>query len=206
VTHPCEAWVKCWRDGLAPLLPGAGLEALRLALAEDDPELLQGATTKPPPLACVREWPCEACCPVAYALWRGLGLATVGEVEEFWARLCFEADLALDEPAAVLWFLNWWDSVPRAEARRALLEEVSRELARRVEAPPTPRPADRQREAPGCPLRQPGASAFGARRQASPAEPGTEAGRSASGGFLAEPPFQKPDGSNPVGSVPMAML
>jgi hypothetical protein len=58
-------------------------------------------------------------------------LETVAEVEEFFARVCFEADQRLGEPAACRWFLNWYDEAPRAEMRRLLLAEVNRALALR---------------------------------------------------------------------------
>ena len=45
-----ESWRKVWREGLAPLLSDNSLRALRRALVEDDPRLIQGATTTPPPL------------------------------------------------------------------------------------------------------------------------------------------------------------
>jgi hypothetical protein len=44
---------------------------------------------------------------VGYCAWQGDGLETVAEVEEFFARVCFEADQVLGEPAACRWFLNW---------------------------------------------------------------------------------------------------
>jgi hypothetical protein len=126
-----ESWRKVWRDGLAPHLSTAGLEALRRALLADDGRLVQGATTVPPPLMCVQDWPVEAACVLGFCGWQGDGLETVGEVEEFFARMCFEADKALGEPAACRWFLNWFDETPRAEARQELLAEVNRTLAQR---------------------------------------------------------------------------
>jgi hypothetical protein len=126
-----DSWRKVWREGLAPQLSTEGLEALRRALAEDDPRLLQGATTTPPPLQCVQDWPIEAACVLGYCGWHGEGLETVAEVEEFFARLCFEADKVLGEPAACRWFLNWYDETPRAAMREQLLAEVSRSLALR---------------------------------------------------------------------------
>ena len=60
-----ESWRMVWRNGMEPLLSTEGLEALRQALMTDDPRLLQGATTTPPPLMCVQEWPVEGAC----ALW-----------------------------------------------------------------------------------------------------------------------------------------
>jgi hypothetical protein len=126
-----EAWRRCWREGFEPLLSVAGLEALRKALLKDDPRLQQGATTTPPPLKCMEDWPVEAACGIAYAGWQGDGLETVGEVEEFFARMCFEIDQRLGEPAGCRWFLNWFDETPREEMRRQLLAEVNRALALR---------------------------------------------------------------------------
>jgi hypothetical protein len=127
-----EAWRKVWRDGLAPQLSTAGLEALKAALQSDDPRLLQGATTSPPPLQCVQDWAVEAACVVGYCGWQGDGLETVADVEEFFARVCFETDQALGEPAACRWFLNWFDEMPRDDVRRQLLAEVTRTLAQRL--------------------------------------------------------------------------
>jgi hypothetical protein len=127
-----ESWRKVWREGLEPLLSTAGLEALRRALVNDDPRLLQGATTTPPPLQCVQDWPVEGACALGFCGWQGEGLETVAEVEEFFARMCFEIDQRLGEPAACRWFLNWFDEAPRDEMRRLLLAEVNRALARRL--------------------------------------------------------------------------
>ena len=124
-----ESWRKVWRDGVEPLLSTEGLEALRQALRSDDPRLVQGATTTPPPLQCVQDWPVEAACGLGYCGWQGDGLETVAEVEEFFARACFEADQRLGEPAACRNFLNWYDETPRDEMRRLLLAEVNRSLA-----------------------------------------------------------------------------
>src|SRR5437588_11690558 len=129
-----ESWRKVWREGLVPLLSTQGLEALRQALVTDDARLLQGATTSPPPLACVQDWPVEGACGLGYCGWQGDGLETVAEVEEFFARMCFEIDQRLGEPAACRWFLNWFDETPRDEMRPHLLAEVSRALARRLDA------------------------------------------------------------------------
>ena len=61
-----EAWRKVWREGLAPLLPTAGLEALAIALAADDPAVLtDGNITRPIPISSVLDWPCEAADPIA---------------------------------------------------------------------------------------------------------------------------------------------
>jgi len=45
-----ELWRKVWREGVVPILAVEQLEALAHALRTDDPHLLQGCTTTPPPL------------------------------------------------------------------------------------------------------------------------------------------------------------
>src|SRR5438046_991148 len=86
-----ESWRNVWRTGVAPLLSTESLEALRQALVHDDPRLLQGATTTPPPLQCVQDWPVEAACALGYCGWVGDGLETVAEVEECLARKSFDS-------------------------------------------------------------------------------------------------------------------
>lgn len=130
-----ESWRKVWREGLVPQLSTAGLEALEVALMTDDSRVLQGATTSPPPLQCVQDWPVEGCCVLGFCGWQGEGLQTVAEVEECFARLCFEADQVLGEPAAVRWFLNWYDETPRDQMRRELLAEVQLALSERLGCP-----------------------------------------------------------------------
>lgn len=127
-----ESWRKVWRDGFAPVLSIPGLKSLQEALRRDDPRLIQGSTTTPPPLMCVRDWPVEAACAVGFCGWQGERLEAVGEVEEFFARICFEADQRLGEPAACRWFLNWFDDTPREVVRRELLAEVEQTLAARL--------------------------------------------------------------------------
>ena len=121
-----EIWRKVWREGVAPLLPAAGLEALRQALVTDDVRLLQEATTSPPPLQCVQDWPVEAACVIGFCGWQSDGdhPGTVAEVEQFFAGICFEIAQRLGEPDAVRWFLNWYDETPREEMRSLLLPEV----------------------------------------------------------------------------------
>ncbi len=126
-----ETWRKVWREGLVPQLSTVGLVALRNGLRNDDVHLIQGATTCPPPLPCVQNWAVEGACVLGYCGWRGDGLETIAEVEEFFARACFETDQVLGEPAACRWFLNWYDDTPRDEMRRLLLDEVELTLTRR---------------------------------------------------------------------------
>ncbi len=127
-----ESWRLTWRKGIAPQLSTNGLKALQAALESDDPRLLQGATTTPPPLQCVQDWPVEAACALGYCGWIGEGLESVAEVEEYFAKLCFAIDQTLGEPAACRWFINWTDDTPRDEMRAQLLVEVRRTLTERT--------------------------------------------------------------------------
>ena len=131
---PIETWRAVWRNGFALVLSTPGLEALVIALEADDSRLIQGATTTPPPLMCVQDWPVEAACAIALCGWLGEGKATVGEVQEHFAVACFNADQYVGDPAACRHYLNWFDDTPRDEMRRELLAEVRRELSRRTNA------------------------------------------------------------------------
>jgi hypothetical protein len=84
----------------------------------------------------VHDWPVEGACALGFCGWQGDHLTTVGEVEEFFAKCCFEADRRLGEPAACRWFLNWFDDTPRKEMRRELLDEIEHTLAERVPGEP----------------------------------------------------------------------
>lgn len=126
-----ESWRTVWRNGFAPLLTTCQLEVLLKGLLTDDIRLTQGSTTTPPPLMCVLDWPVEGACVIGYAGWQGSGLSKVGDVELYFADLCFRADQALGEPAACRHFLNWFDDTPRDDMRRELAFEIRRELERR---------------------------------------------------------------------------
>jgi hypothetical protein len=126
------SWQRSFREGIVPQLSAAGLMALKQALETDDPALLQGATTSPPTLDCVSDWPVKAACAIAFAGWKGDGRVTVGEVEQFFASVCHRAGQQLGDPAGARWFLNWFDDTPRAQMRRELLAEVDRAIAGRT--------------------------------------------------------------------------
>lgn len=126
-----ESWRNVWRNGFVPSLSTAGLESLRVALEADDRRLTQGSTTTPPSLMCVQDWPVEAACALGFCGWQGDELNTVGQVQEHFAKCCFEADQRLGVPAAGRWFLNAFDDWPRHEMIANLLPEVSYALALR---------------------------------------------------------------------------
>jgi hypothetical protein len=127
-------WLDAFRRGLAPQLSAEHLAALQGGLECDDPALVQGATVQPPPLQAYADVPVEAACLVGYCGWRGDGLRTVAEVEEFFARATSAMDDVLGERAGCRHLLNWYDEVPREVMRPALLAEVKAELARRAAA------------------------------------------------------------------------
>ena len=124
-------WQHVWRIGLVPQLTRAGLEGLARALEADLPSLLTGATTSPPPLQCVRDWPVEGCCPLCYALLDGNRpeYVSVGPLEERFAQACWNADERLGWPGGIRAFLNYIDETPREQMRQELLAEVRRALA-----------------------------------------------------------------------------
>ena len=120
-----EKWRRVWREGLVPQLSRAGLFALRSALLKDDPRLLQGTVSSPPPLDALRDCIVEGTCAISYCGWRGEGLRTVGQVDAFFACVCERADDVFHEPAACRYFLNWFDDAPRGVMRREMLAEVT---------------------------------------------------------------------------------
>jgi len=130
-----ESWRTVWRNGFAHVLPLKGLESLLDALERDDSRLTQGSTTTPPPLMVVQDWPCEGCEAIAWTGWQGgenPACKCVGDVEDHFARMCFEADERLQEAAACRWFLNWFDDTPRSEMLRELRVEVERAISLRT--------------------------------------------------------------------------
>lgn len=119
-----DSWRYVWRNGFAKVMSQAALTELRDGLKANDPRLMQGTTTSPPPLMCVADWPCEGGCAIAYSGWLGEGNQTVGKVEEYFAKMCFDCDQVLGEPASCRWFLNWFDDTDRDTMIRELLAEV----------------------------------------------------------------------------------
>lgn len=126
-----EKWRRVWRHGLAPHLSRAGLRALQTALLLDDRRLLQGAVSSPPPLDALRGRPVNCACAIGLCGWQGEGLRNIGQVEDYFHRICEAADAVFHEPAACRFFLNWYDDTPRADMRRELLAEVTRALDER---------------------------------------------------------------------------
>jgi hypothetical protein len=122
-------WQRVFANGFAPQLGIDGLRALRNALENNDPHLIQGATTVPPPLRVMEDEDVEAACAIVFCGWQGVGLTTVGQAEEFFARACYDCDQIMGESAACRHFLNWFDDTPRDEMRKLLLPVVRRVLS-----------------------------------------------------------------------------
>jgi hypothetical protein len=131
VLEQIESWRKCWRDGVAPALSDAALAAMVSAIEADDPALIQGATTYPPPLHCNSDLAIESACLIGLAGMRSQGLETVGEVEFFFAKTCQQVNEQLGVPDAVRDFLNWFDDTPREQMRQELLPELNRAILER---------------------------------------------------------------------------
>lgn len=136
-----ESWRLAWRVGLEPLLPDAALEVIRTALLTDDPQLIQGRTLLPLPATAYDD--CKGACLIAYAGWQSEKLETVWEVEEYFARKCFDMEVALKNSGGCGWLLTWFDETPRENMRTSLLPEVQLAIANRKEkaCPTVPPPA-----------------------------------------------------------------
>ena len=134
-----ESWRLVFRDGFVPVLSTGALTALRDAVRDNDPRLITGSTTLPPPLMCNQDWVCEGGCAFGFCGVHeggGFGVATVQTAEEFFARACHEADQRLGEPAACRWFLNHWDLTPREKLFADVLPELELALESRKQVFP----------------------------------------------------------------------
>ena len=129
-----DAWRSTLRKGFIPLMSTGALVGAGAGAGDGRPEVDPGGDDHAPALQAVQDWPCEAADFVGYGGWQGDGLDTVGEVEEFFARLCFECDNRLGEPAGCKHWLNYWDETPRNEAFENALWEVRYALETRDNA------------------------------------------------------------------------
>lgn len=126
-----ESWRRVFREAVLPLINRNTLEQIVAALRDDDQRIVQGRTTVPPVVMGLSDWPCQGGCFLGFA---GMveGLETVGEIDEFFAEMCYRIDERIGEPAGCRWFLNWFDETPREVVRRELLNEIT--VALRTEA------------------------------------------------------------------------
>ena len=105
--------------------------ALEGALVCDDQRLLEPQTVSPLPWHPHACRPVQGAFPIAFAGWKGDGLLIVAELEEFCDPVITRAGEGLGDRTGARNCQAWRDDSPRGEARRQLLAEVRRELARR---------------------------------------------------------------------------
>ncbi len=111
-------WKYSWHVGVAPSLPYAGLVALRKALAEDDPSLIQNKVA-----ASRYAWNTDAACAIGYCGWKA-GLArTRCEVESFFRDVIGKDGVDANP------FLTFFDGQPREQMRMTFLPEVEKTIA-----------------------------------------------------------------------------
>lgn len=120
VNEDMPAWQRAWRQGIAPQLDDDALESLAVALATGDKRLLRGSTVEPPSTMATRDWPVEACCPMAFLIWQGETM-TVAELEQAWIESVALCDKLTDGTASD--FLRWWD-LETEPVGKLLLEEI----------------------------------------------------------------------------------
>lgn len=149
-----------FKKGFAPSISTGALKFLLAGCRANDPRLAQGKTCRPVPSEVTGDWPADEACGMGYCgVYEAGGFcpaelhssplerrfyASVGEVEEYFARLCHAADTRMGEPAACRWFLNWFDDTDRREALHTLACWVGHVLDERGEdhdPPPAPPPA-----------------------------------------------------------------
>ena len=110
-------WQEIWINGLMPQFSKERIEALKTALRNDSPRLIQGCTFE-------RGRGSErqiaiGCCPVAFCM-SGIG-EPVDEVEKAFEK----ADTTCYDSGRLGYlFYNWWDTTPREEAVKELLEWI----------------------------------------------------------------------------------
>jgi hypothetical protein len=129
-----ETWQRVFRQGILPHVSTKGLEGLQRALERDDARVLMGASTNPPALSFNEHESVEGCCPVGWLLLEGKApySLSVGMLDEAFAQLCWKCEQACGFPAAIGYFLRWWDEGPRETVRTALLAEVLAALVGRM--------------------------------------------------------------------------
>lgn len=126
-----ESWRKVWREGISPLLSLEELQALKKGLETNDPHLIQRYTITPFP-EFMYNGDVESACALAYCGWKGKGLKSVPEVNDYFADMCVNIDARLNETAVSRWFLNWFDDTPRRKMIANLLPEVELALKERL--------------------------------------------------------------------------
>lgn len=127
------AWQRAFRDGIAPNLSDNELACLAEGIRNKDERIVNGCGIVPEPSPMNSAKTPTHADPVNYAIWVGnKDVQTVGDLEERSARVMFEADQILGQPAAVRYLLNWIDDNPLETTMPqllALVEEIIRARA-----------------------------------------------------------------------------
>jgi hypothetical protein len=122
-----EPWRRVFREGIAPQLPLAALEALRHGLLKHDPRLRPGATVDigwTPGGTGVMQ-----ACAIGYGGWKGMHLTSAADIELFFNEVCSRANQVLCDPGACGAFIIWFDGHRREFVFPLLLTEVNRAIA-----------------------------------------------------------------------------
>lgn len=127
-----DAARKVLIEGFFPAVPTDRLRGLLFLVLNDDPRLIQGSTCFPPPLMATEGENVESVDPVAFLSVDNALTLTVGEVEEAFAKACFDMDSRLGEPAACRWLLNATDDYSRKEVWDFWATELQKELHSRL--------------------------------------------------------------------------
>jgi GNAT superfamily N-acetyltransferase len=129
-------WREIFRQGVAPQFSLPGLKALRDALRDDDPRLIQGSTVCPVVLLAGEKDELIGACLLAYPFWQGDGFQRLRMVESAAAEVAAQAAAKVGRFVYV--FLHFYDHTPRAEAFRELLPEVEAVIKTRLAAEGVP--------------------------------------------------------------------
>ncbi len=123
-----QKWRLILREGFFPAIPVEGLAALLEAVKTDDPELIQGLTTKENSRNEMMAGDL-----ITYCVWKGFGLTTVAEVEEKYTDLCnyIDANMGIH---SVRQLSQWYDHQPRDMMRLLLRQEIEHALEHRAAA------------------------------------------------------------------------
>lgn len=131
MSEELAAWQRCWRGGLADLLPTKGLVALREALIVDSRRLVQEVTAIDGDGEGYDPYVVAACCPLAYCGWKTGEVISIEDAIAYVDVLRQRQKRRSKDGSGVRDFIQWVDSTPRKQMRRELLAEVTRTLIER---------------------------------------------------------------------------
>jgi len=108
-------------------VPIDGLRALRVALAEDSPRVIQGETVKPLPTLANADEDCARACVLGFAVWKGFRLCSVAHVARWFENL--RRTIGAARPGDAARFVHWADFTPRDRMRAELVAVLDLILA-----------------------------------------------------------------------------